>query len=249
MIETRKSISRPRALTLKRPSCGTRRSAMSSSATTLMREIICSASSSPESVATVFSTPSMRYLIDEAGGAGFEVDVGGAALQRVVERRARDLDDVARVLADGLERQVLDAGRAAHAGGGRGEHALHGVERLFLAGEPRRDVRVVGERPGEILADPLLAPGDPGDVERIAEDEPQIPGVIAEEDRLRLERLAERQQVERGLPAVEIGIGRDRVGERRPETRDERFRRLGRKLLESGRPRSSRALARECAPA
>ena len=68
MIETRMSISRPRALTLKRPSCGTRRSAMSSSATTLMREIICSARSSPANVATVFSTPSIRYLIARPAG-------------------------------------------------------------------------------------------------------------------------------------------------------------------------------------
>ena len=40
MIETRKSIVRPRTRSLKRPSCGTRFSAMSSSDMTLMREMI-----------------------------------------------------------------------------------------------------------------------------------------------------------------------------------------------------------------
>ena len=40
MIDTRKSIVFPGIFSLKRPSCGTRFSAMSSSAMTLMREMI-----------------------------------------------------------------------------------------------------------------------------------------------------------------------------------------------------------------
>ena len=40
MIDTRKSIVLPGILSLNRPSCGTRFSAMSSSAITLMREMI-----------------------------------------------------------------------------------------------------------------------------------------------------------------------------------------------------------------
>ena len=40
MIETRKSIVRPLTRILKRPSCGTRFSAMSSSDMTLMRQMI-----------------------------------------------------------------------------------------------------------------------------------------------------------------------------------------------------------------
>jgi hypothetical protein len=40
MIETRKSMVLPGTLSLKRPSCGTRFSAMSSSAITLMREMM-----------------------------------------------------------------------------------------------------------------------------------------------------------------------------------------------------------------
>jgi len=60
MIDTRKSIGRPFTAILKRPSCGTRRSEMSSSDMTLMREMICSASSTPRTVAMSASTPSSR---------------------------------------------------------------------------------------------------------------------------------------------------------------------------------------------
>ena len=63
ITETRKSISRPLRRALKRPSCGTRRSAMSSSDMTLMREITCSASSTPGTDWPRVSTPSMRFLI------------------------------------------------------------------------------------------------------------------------------------------------------------------------------------------
>jgi hypothetical protein len=65
MMETRKSISRlgEPYFTRKRPSWGTRRSAMSSSDITLMREITCSAISVPGTDSAGVSTPSMRYLM------------------------------------------------------------------------------------------------------------------------------------------------------------------------------------------
>ena len=63
MIETRKSIERPRILTRKRPSCGTRFSAMSSSAMTLMRLMIVEWCSLAIGFIAGCSTPSMRYLI------------------------------------------------------------------------------------------------------------------------------------------------------------------------------------------
>ena len=63
MIETRKSISRPSTTTWKRPSCGTRRSAMSSSDITLMREMAWCAISRLSICLTTSSTPSRRYLI------------------------------------------------------------------------------------------------------------------------------------------------------------------------------------------
>ena len=63
MIETRKSIERPRDRTRKRPSCGTRFSAMSSSAITLMRLMIVEWCSLAIGFIAGWSTPSIRYLI------------------------------------------------------------------------------------------------------------------------------------------------------------------------------------------
>ena len=63
MMERRKSISRPAWRSLKRPSCGTRRSPMSSSAMTLRRETSCSARAAPSTWRTGAITPSMRKRI------------------------------------------------------------------------------------------------------------------------------------------------------------------------------------------
>ena len=63
MIETRKSMERPRIFTRKRPSWGTRFSAMSSSAMTLMRLMIVEWCSLAIGFMAGCSTPSMRYLI------------------------------------------------------------------------------------------------------------------------------------------------------------------------------------------
>ena len=62
MIETRKSIRRPLYRTRKRPSCGTRRSAMSSSLMTLIRERIVWWCSRAIGAIACCSTPSMRYF-------------------------------------------------------------------------------------------------------------------------------------------------------------------------------------------
>ncbi len=62
MIDTRKSIALPRTRSLKRPSCGTRFSAMSSSAMTLMREMIVLWKRLSIGRMACCSTPSMRYF-------------------------------------------------------------------------------------------------------------------------------------------------------------------------------------------
>ena len=62
MIETRKSMVLPRTRSRKRPSCGTRFSAMSSSAITLMREMIALCDRLAIGRLAGCSTPSMRYL-------------------------------------------------------------------------------------------------------------------------------------------------------------------------------------------
>ena len=62
MIETRKSIVLPGIRSLKRPSCGTRFSAMSSSAMTLMREMIELWNCFAIGRIAGCSTPSIRYF-------------------------------------------------------------------------------------------------------------------------------------------------------------------------------------------
>ena len=62
MIETRKSMVLPGTRSLKRPSCGTRFSAMSSSAMTLMREMIGEWNCLASGRIAGCSTPSTRYF-------------------------------------------------------------------------------------------------------------------------------------------------------------------------------------------
>ena len=62
MIDTRKSIVLPGIRSLKRPSCGTRFSAMSSSAITLMREMIELWNCLAIGRIAGCSTPSIRYF-------------------------------------------------------------------------------------------------------------------------------------------------------------------------------------------
>ena len=63
MIETRKSIVRPRTRSLKRPSCGIRLSEISSSDITLMREMIVPWCLLSIGSIAWYSTPSILYLI------------------------------------------------------------------------------------------------------------------------------------------------------------------------------------------
>ncbi len=62
MIDTRKSMLFPPRRTLKRPSCGTRFSAMSSSAITFTREMIVLWNRLSIGRIAAWSTPSMRYF-------------------------------------------------------------------------------------------------------------------------------------------------------------------------------------------
>ena len=88
-VLTRKSMARVfDSFILMRPSCGTRRSAMSSRDMTLRRAAILPASCTG-GCAISFSTPSMRKRTRIDLLVGFEVDVRGAA-------------------ADGIEHQLVD---------------------------------------------------------------------------------------------------------------------------------------------
>ena len=110
MIDTRKSIVLPGIRTLKRPSCGTRFSAMSSSAITLMREMI-------ELWNCLRDRPHRRlqHAVDPVLHvhrvvAGLDVDVARAPLDRGVDRRVDQPDDRADVAGQPLDGEVLVAG-------------------------------------------------------------------------------------------------------------------------------------------
>ena len=109
MIDTRKSIVLPRTRSLKRPSCGTRFSAMSSSAMTLMREMIVLWCRLSIGFIAGCSTPSMRYFTLHRVVLRLDVDVRGAALQRGEHHRVDQPDDRARVRGQLVDRQVLFA--------------------------------------------------------------------------------------------------------------------------------------------
>ena len=107
MIETRKSIVLPGMRTLKRPSCGTRFSAMSSSAITLMREMIELWNCLAIGRIAGCSTPSMRYLTCTASSPRLDVDVARPALDGGVDRRVDQPDDRADVAREPLDGEVV----------------------------------------------------------------------------------------------------------------------------------------------
>ena len=119
MVETRRSISRPRTVALMRPSCGRRRSAMFRLAMILMREVTA-ARSDNGSVSTVCSMPSMRKRTRSVILARLDMDVGGLCLSGARDEIVHEPDDRR------LARHVLKAANvilAGPLGGGRSRFA------------------------------------------------------------------------------------------------------------------------------
>ena len=107
MIETRKSIVLPGSRSLKRPSCGTRFSAMSSSAITLMREMIALWCCLAIGCMAGCSTPSMRYSMMHRVFARLDVDVARPPLDGGVDRRVDQPDDRADVARQPFDGDAL----------------------------------------------------------------------------------------------------------------------------------------------
>ena len=101
MIETRKSTARPRSIALKRPSCGTRRSVMSSSASTLTRAMACFGLLHVLDLLDLREYAVDAELDDQARRQGLEVDVARADLSasRSVERTRRTTSLVSSLIA------------------------------------------------------------------------------------------------------------------------------------------------------
>ena len=107
-VTTRRSTWWPSIVRLTRPSCGTRRSAMSRSAMIFTRLM------TPETmrlgiVVVSSSTPSMRKRTRRSLAVGLEVDVGRALLDGLGDDLVDELDD--RLVVGGVA-QVDDLGRA-----------------------------------------------------------------------------------------------------------------------------------------
>ena len=98
-VATRTSMRRPSTFSAVRPSCGTRRSAMSSSDMILMREMTPATRRRGMRVASA-STPSTRKRTTSSPRDGLEVDVGGALVDALRDERVDELDD--RRLVGGL---------------------------------------------------------------------------------------------------------------------------------------------------
>ena len=107
MIETRKSMVLPRTRSRKRPSCGTRFSAMSSSAITLMREMI--ALCEPFEIGRLAGcrTPSMRYFTHHGVVLGLDVDVAGPPLDGGEDHRVDHPDDRAVIAGQPLDGEIF----------------------------------------------------------------------------------------------------------------------------------------------
>ena len=82
MVAMRRSICRPEAAKRARPSWGSRRSAMLRCASTLIRETIALAKRAG-GVCTSRSIPSMPVADLELVTEGFDVDIGGALVDRL----------------------------------------------------------------------------------------------------------------------------------------------------------------------
>ena len=201
MIETRKSIVLPRTRSLKRPSCGTRFSAMSSSDMTLMREMIVLWCRLSIGSIACYSTPSMRYLTCDRVVLGLDVDVGGAALERLEDDRVDEPDDragVRRELVDGeglFARLVLAEELHLEAFGGLLEHALRALALLQNRLDRRRRADAHADRRAQLDADLV----DRLQVARIGHDDQERLAVAA----VRHEPVAQ-HQVGRDAPEQRV---------------------------------------------
>ena len=92
---------------LKRPSCGTRRSAMSSSDITLMREMTCSATRHAADRGDVHQHAVDAVTNGQAVGGRLQMNVAGAGAQRIVDGRMHQPHDRAGIFADRHIRKIV----------------------------------------------------------------------------------------------------------------------------------------------
>src|SRR5258708_5865748 len=133
----------------------------------------------------------------QPAAGGLEVNVAGTDLERVVERRVDQLHHRARVLADGLERQVFNLTRRIGAASLDRDYAVHGTHVFFDAGQKGRDVVTVGEAEGERCGDAFPGPCLQIERERVADHQHEDAFLVSEQDALVCRGFREWQRVER----------------------------------------------------
>jgi len=135
-------------------------------------------------------------LDGEARGQGLEMDVARADHQRVAQRGAHQAHDFARLVADRLERQVLDAPAIGGPDGGLRVDIVEGAHRFLVRGQEGDQVAAVHQAPAERLGDALLGPGVELPRKRIVEGEHQPSVGAAKQRAAALRAFAEGQKVE-----------------------------------------------------
>ncbi len=156
-----------------------------------MRAMVCSA---------------CAVLDHQARGHRFQVDVARADHQRVAQRGAHQAHDLALLVADRLQRQVLGAAVLLDAAdGGDGLHFVERLQRLLVAREIRDEIAAVREAPGEgRRAEALVGPARELGGERVVGYEQHGAALGAHQGAAAVGTLVERQHVERGRRAPQL---------------------------------------------
>src|SRR5712691_4236137 len=157
-------------------------------------------------------------------GDRFHVNVARAYHQRVAQGGAHQPHDLARLLADRLEREILDAARLVAGDDDPGAHRVERPQSLLVACEKRHEVAAVHQAPGELLGDAFFRPGLLLSGEGVVGHEPQRAGLAAHEGAAALGALAEGQHVEGRRRTAQLFHAHDLNPERRAEPRYERVR-------------------------
>ena len=181
MIDTRKSMVLPRTRSRKRPSCGTRFSAMSSSAITLMREMIALCEALGDRPAGRLQHAVDAVLDHHRVVLRLDVDVAGTTLDGGEDHRVDQPDDRAVVAGQPLDGDVL-AGVLVLEDldlellGGFVEDAL----RVLALLEDRLDRRAGADHHPHRRAEQHRQLVDHRQVGRVGDDDDQRPAVAAE---------------------------------------------------------------------
>src|SRR5205085_2065133 len=167
-----------------------------------------------------------------------------AVHQRIAQRRANEAHDLARLVADRLERQVLDAAAVGRADRRVLLQRVERAQRLFVCGEEGDEIAAVHEAPAERRGDALLGPGLELARERVIEGEHQAAIGRAQERAAALRAFGKGQNIELRRRAAQVRHVEALERERRGKARGEAVRRERQAFFEDIDDAPARALRR-----